>query len=223
MGKKVILISAIVVLMSTMVSGCGGETTAAPTPTEATGGRTNPYAGTTVAMYGGLRTPEKTRPSIVLPLGTSAAQRAATRAAEASAGGAAVNTSVSMVGLVTRADSSEAGSMEEQVLAGVETASKQLGFESNHLEAEKAADYQKNIDTLAADGYGAIIVVGSAMNDVVASAARKYTEIAFALVPQDGVGDSEPKIVNLTVLRVETDQAKAAISNYLQGLAKSSP
>ncbi len=66
--------------------------------------------------------------------------------------------------------------------AGVQKAAKDMGFEAKNAESKQPADYEKNIDELATEGYNVIITIGSPMGDATALKAKQYPDIKFAIV-----------------------------------------
>ncbi len=57
-----------------------------------------------------------------------------------------------------------------------------MGFQAKFLESEQSGDYEPIIDALATGGYNVIITVGSPMGNAMASKAKQYPDIKFAIV-----------------------------------------
>src|SRR5690349_4059029 len=86
------------------------------------------------------------------------------------------------VGLVTDVNSVNDQAFNQLAWQGIQKAATDMGFESKFLESKQPADYEMNIDALAAEGYNVIITVGLLMGDATALKARQYPNIKFAII-----------------------------------------
>src|SRR5215216_7521579 len=86
------------------------------------------------------------------------------------------------VGLVTDIGGVNDQAFNQSAWGGVQKAASEMGFQAKLLESEQPADYERNIDALAAEGYNVIITVGPLMGDVTALKAQQYPDIKFAII-----------------------------------------
>src|SRR5215213_896051 len=86
------------------------------------------------------------------------------------------------VGLVTDIDGVNDQAFNQLAWKGIQKAATDMGLQAKFLESRPPADYETNIDALAAEGYNVIITVGSPMGDATASKAKQYPDIKFAIV-----------------------------------------
>src|SRR5260221_6602616 len=100
-------------------------------------------------------------------------------AATPTAASAAASTKV---GLVTDTGGVNDHAFNQLAWEGVQNASTEMGFQAKFIESKQPADYEKNIDALATEGYNIIITVSSLMGDVTALKAKQYANIKFAII-----------------------------------------
>lgn len=88
------------------------------------------------------------------------------------------------IGLVTNVASGGVKDQPFNQLAwgGLRKAAKETGFQAKYIESKQPADYEKNIDALAAEGYSVIITIGSQMGDATALKAKQYPKVKFAII-----------------------------------------
>ena len=86
------------------------------------------------------------------------------------------------VGLVTDISGVNDQAFNQMAWQGIQKAAVDMGFQAKFLESRQPADYETNIDALAAEGYNVIITVGSLMGDATALKAKQYPDIKFAIV-----------------------------------------
>lgn len=101
------------------------------------------------------------------------------------------------VGLVTDTGGVNDRAFNQLAWEGVQKASKDMGFQAKLLESRQPADYETNIDALAAEGYNVIITIGSTMGDATASKAKQYPGIKFAIVDHSYPDDSPANVTSL--------------------------
>lgn len=138
------------------------------------------------------------------------------------------------VGLVTDTSGVNDQGFNQLAWAGVQKAAADMGFQVKVIASEQSADYETNIDVLAAEGTGVIIIVGSPMADVTAAKARQYPAIKFAIIDhayvptegspscrgavQDCYGDGG--LANVTSLMFAEEQAGFLAGVLAGGLSK---
>ncbi len=89
------------------------------------------------------------------------------------------------VGLITDLGQLNDDGFNELAYNGLKRAERELGVQGRVLEAKSAADYVPNMTTLARQGYDLVIGVGYAQGDAVATAARRFPKVNFAIVDVD--------------------------------------
>ena len=94
-------------------------------------------------------------------------------------------TSSLKVGLVADAGQLNDNGFNELAYKGLKRAERELGITGRVVEAKTAADYVPNMSTLARQGFDLIIGVGFAQGDAIASAAKRFPEVSFAIVDVD--------------------------------------
>ena len=94
-------------------------------------------------------------------------------------------TSSLKVGLVADAGQLNDNGFNELAYKGLKRAERELGITGRVVEEKTAADYVPNMSTLARQGFDLIIGVGFAQGDAIASAAKRFPEVSFAIVDVD--------------------------------------
>ncbi len=89
------------------------------------------------------------------------------------------------VGLITDLGQLNDDGFNELAYNGLKRAQRELGVKGRVVEAKSAADYVPNMTTLARQGYDLIVGVGFAQGDAVATAAKKFPDVDFAIVDVD--------------------------------------
>jgi basic membrane protein A len=89
------------------------------------------------------------------------------------------------VGLITDLGQLNDDGFNELAYNGLKRAQRELGVKGRVVEAKSAADYVPNMTTLARQGYDLIVGVGFAQGDAVATAAKKFPAVDFAIVDVD--------------------------------------
>jgi basic membrane protein A and related proteins len=118
-----------------------------------------------------------TAPAAAVQPTTAPAATAATAAAAAPL----PNASSIKVGLVTDTGGVKDQAFNQLAWAGVQKAAQEMGFQAKFIESQQLADYEKNIDALASEGYTVILTVGAPMADATALKARQYPNLKFAI------------------------------------------
>jgi basic membrane protein A len=65
---------------------------------------------------------------------------------------------------------------------GLQRAQKELGAEVRYLESRTAADYVRNLTTLARQGFNVVFAVGFLMEDALAKVAPRFPKTYFGIV-----------------------------------------
>jgi basic membrane protein A len=139
------------------------------------------------------------------------------------------------VGLVTDTGGVNDQSFNQSAWQGVQKAATDMGFQATFLESQQPADYEMNIDALAAEGYNVIITVGSLMGDATALKAKQYPNLKFAIVDNsyvptqgsqycdDTVKDcySDGGLTNVTSLMFAEDQVGFLAGVLAAGMSRS--
>ena len=89
------------------------------------------------------------------------------------------------VGLITDLGQLNDNGFNELAYKGLQRAQNELGVEGRVVESRSAADYVPNMTSLARQGYDLIIGVGFAQGDAVATAAKRFPNVKFAIVDVD--------------------------------------
>ncbi|MDH4346158.1 MAG: BMP family ABC transporter substrate-binding protein [Thermoleophilia bacterium] len=89
------------------------------------------------------------------------------------------------VGLIADAGQLNDNGFNELAFNGLKRAEAELGIEGRVVEAASAADYVPNMASLARQGYDLIIGVGFAQGDAIATAAKRFPDVKFAIVDYD--------------------------------------
>ena len=131
----------------------------------------------------------------------------------ASAGGTPGAGRTLRVGLVTDVGKVNDGTFNQFAYEGLTRAQKELGVEINYVETTASADYDKNLEQFAGQGYDMVIGVGFLMGDAVKANAAKNPNTKYAIV--DFAYD--PVVPNIIGLVFAEDQA-----GYLAGVLAAS-
>jgi basic membrane protein A len=89
------------------------------------------------------------------------------------------------VGLITDLGQLNDNGFNELAYKGLRRAERQLGIKGRVVESRSAADYVPNITSLVRQGYDLIIGVGFAQGDAIATAAKRFPKVKFAIVDVD--------------------------------------
>lgn len=161
--KRLATLLMLLVLVLPVLAACGSETATTAPPTADSGAQ----AATEAPPAAATEAPPAAA--------TEAPPAAATEAP--SAGGKKLR-----IGLVTDVGKVTDGTFNQFAYEGLKRAEKDLGVEVNFIETVNSADYEKNIDQFATQGYDLIIGVGFLMGDAIKAAAAKYPDVRFAIV-----------------------------------------
>jgi basic membrane protein A and related proteins len=106
------------------------------------------------------------------------------------AGGAAATTettaaSALKVGLITDLGQLNDNGFNELAYKGLKRAQRELLINGRVVESRSAADYVPNMTSLVRQGYDLIIGVGFAQGDAIATAAKRFPKVKFAIVDVD--------------------------------------
>jgi basic membrane protein A len=138
------------------------------------------------------------------------------------------------VGLVTDTGGVNDKSFNQSAWVGVQKAAKDFGFDAKFIESKQPTDYEKNIDSFAAEKYDVIITVGFLMGDATAAKAKQYPNIKFAIIdnaytPTKGVAYCDDTIkdcykdgglTNVTSLMFQEDQVGFLAGVLAAGMSK---
>lgn len=89
------------------------------------------------------------------------------------------------VGLITDLGQLNDNGFNELAFRGLERAERELGVQGRVIESTSAADYLPNMSKLAREGYDLVIGVGFAQGAAIATAAKKFPNVKFAIVDVD--------------------------------------
>ena len=89
------------------------------------------------------------------------------------------------VGLITDAGQLNDNGFNELAYTGLKRSIKELGIDGRVVESKSAADYVPNMTALARQGYQLVIGVGFAQGDAIATAAKRFPDVKFAIVDYD--------------------------------------
>jgi basic membrane protein A len=89
------------------------------------------------------------------------------------------------VGLITDLGQLNDNGFNELAYEGLKRAESELGVQGRVIESRSAADYVPNMTALARQGYDLIVGVGFAQGDAVATAAKRFPDVNFAIVDVD--------------------------------------
>jgi basic membrane protein A len=89
------------------------------------------------------------------------------------------------VGLITDLGQLNDNGFNELAYKGLKRAESELGIHGRVVESRSAADYVPNMTALARQGYDLIIGVGFAQGDAIATAAKRFPDVNFAIVDVD--------------------------------------
>ena len=89
------------------------------------------------------------------------------------------------VGLITDAGQLNDNGFNELAYIGLQKAQDELGIAGRVVESKSAADYVPNIASLVRQGYQLVIGVGFAQGDAIATAAKRFPDVKFAIVDYD--------------------------------------
>jgi basic membrane protein A and related proteins len=120
--------------------------------------------------------------------GVAAAAAAALALAVAGCGGGENSGTPSdalKVGLITDAGQLNDKGFNELAYKGLKKSIRELGVEGRVVESKSSADYVPNMAALVRQGYGLIFGVGFAQGDAIATAAKRFPDVKFAIVDYD--------------------------------------
>jgi basic membrane lipoprotein Med (substrate-binding protein (PBP1-ABC) superfamily) len=117
------------------------------------------------------------------------------------------------VGLVTDIGKVDDRTFNEFAYKGFLRAAHEFGLQSAYTETQQPADYEKNIEQFATNGYEMIITVGFMLGDATKKMAQKYPHVRFAIVDFAYT----PPVENIVGLVFAEDQA-GFLAGALAGL-----
>lgn len=120
------------------------------------------------------------------------------------------------VGLVTDISGVNDQAFNQLAWQGIQQAAAEMGFQVKFLESHQSADYEMNIDALAAEGHNVIITIGSSMGEATAVKATQYPNIKFAIVDNSISG-----LPNVTSLMFAEDQVGFLAGVLAGGMSRS--
>jgi basic membrane protein A len=147
--------------------------------------------------------------------GSSTAPSSAGSSASSSASGAASNFKACMV--------SDSGGFDDKSFnqtsyKGLTDAKTQLGIQTGQVESKDAADFAKNIQSMVDAKCNIIVTVGFLLGDDTLAAAKKNTNIKFAIV--DNNSPDYAKVTNLKPLVFNTAQSSFMAGYLAAGMTK---
>jgi basic membrane protein A len=89
------------------------------------------------------------------------------------------------VGLIADAGQLNDKGFNELAYKGLKRAIEELGVDGRVVEAKSVQDYIPNMATLARQGYDLVIGIGYAQGDAIATVAKRFPEVDFAIVDYD--------------------------------------
>jgi basic membrane protein A len=89
------------------------------------------------------------------------------------------------VGLIADAGQLNDRGFNQLAYKGLKRAIAELGVEGRVVESKSSQDYVPNIASLVRQGYGLVIGVGYAQGEAIATAAKRFPEVDFAIVDYD--------------------------------------
>jgi basic membrane protein A and related proteins len=89
------------------------------------------------------------------------------------------------VGLITDLGQLNDNGFNELAYKGLKRSQRELGVQGRVVESRSAADYVPNMTSLVRQGYDLIIGVGFAQGDAIATAAKRFPNVKFAIVDVD--------------------------------------
>ncbi len=107
------------------------------------------------------------------------------------------------VGMVSDVGGIDDASFNENTWHGLEMAQEELGVQSQFIESQAQADYEKNITEFAEQGYDLIFTVGFLLGDATAKMAEVYPDTNMAII--DFAYD--PPIPNVAGIVFNVDEA----------------
>jgi basic membrane protein A and related proteins len=199
--KRAGLMTALAVIAVPVLAACGAEptpTTVAPTATTAVA-----EATATTAEAAPTATTAEATATTAEPEETPTEAMAGTTPTSGGGTGAKIK-----VGLVTDVGKVNDGTFNQFAYEGLKRAEQELGVETAFIETQAQADYEKNMDQFANQGFDMIIGVGFLMGDAVKANATKHPDIKYTIV--DFAYD--PVVPNVRGLVFSEDEA-----GYLAG------
>jgi basic membrane protein A and related proteins len=199
--KRAGLLTALAVIAVPVLAACGAEptpTTVAPTATTAVA-----EATATTAEAAPTATTAEATATTAEPEETPTEAMAGTTPTSGGGTGAKIK-----VGLVTDVGKVNDGTFNQFAYEGLKRAEQELGVETAFIETQAQADYEKNMDQFANQGFDMIIGVGFLMGDAVKANATKHPDIKYTIV--DFAYD--PVVPNVRGLVFSEDEA-----GYLAG------
>ena len=86
------------------------------------------------------------------------------------------------VGVVVDTGGVDDKSFNEYTVRGVREATEKTGLDFSYLLSQSTTDFEKNIESLIADGADLVITVGFPLGDATAKAARRHSDVQFAIL-----------------------------------------
>jgi basic membrane protein A len=86
------------------------------------------------------------------------------------------------VGVVLDTGGENDKSFNEYTLKGAREAATAAGLDFSYVVSQSTSDYEKNIETQISEGADLVITVGFLMGDATAAAAKKHTDVKFAII-----------------------------------------
>lgn len=195
MSKQLWLVQFVIITVTILLAACAP--TSAPT--------TAPVQPTTVPVTTAVPTIAQVQPTTAL-LTTVATPTIAAFQPDAPS---------IKVGLVTDTGGVNDQAFNQLAWEGIQKASEEMGFEVKFIESKQPADYDKNIDAFATDGYNVIITVGSLMGNATAMKAKQYPNIKFAIIDNAYVPTPGSKSCADTVLDCYSDGGLINITSLM--------
>jgi basic membrane protein A len=119
------------------------------------------------------------------------------------------------VGMVSDVGGVDDASFNQNTWDGLQRAQEELGVQTQFIESQAQADYEKNITEFAEQDYDLIITVGFLLGDATAKMAEQYPDTNMAII--DVVYD--PPIPNVAGIAFNVDEAAFPIGYLAAGWA----
>ena len=188
MRKGIFSILAMLLVMSLILAGCGATPEPTPVPAEAT------------------TAPEPTAEPTTAPEPTAVVEEPTEEPTEGEA---------FTVGMVSDVGGVDDASFNENTWAGLQRAQEELGVQSQFIESQAQADYEKNITEFAEQDYDLIITVGFLLGDATGKMAAAYPDTNMAIIDYA----YDPPIPNVAGIVFNVDEAAFPIGYLAAGWA----
>ena len=224
MRKGVFVSITVLILVSLLLSACGGTPTPKPTDTPAP---TEEPAEKPTEEPAAKPTEKPTEKPAAKPTEKPAAEPTEKAAKATEPAKKEEEAKALKVGMVTDVGGVNDKSFNQSAWAGVEKAAKEFGLDAKFIESKQPTDYEKNIDQFATEDYDVIVTVGFLMGDATALKAEQYPDIKFGIIDfayfpaEEGDPDPYEKLSSVTSLMFQEDEVGFLAGVLAAGMSKS--